>query len=1309
VVIFIFFKEFYNMNYKRSAFSLSLISLAIALFVGCHAEVPTTAPSQKSNSNTENRVDGDFAKGLLNRAAVIKSSKSITCKKYPNADDVLVDNYNFSKYNPDGTSITWDDVFIKVLTEKGRRDNQSISFYFALPYSTVKLKLLEVIKKDGTVVPVDIAANSKVMIDSSQMGQNIYNPNSKVLTVNIPGLEIGDMVRYLTNRNAVKPRVPNTWCDDFILEYTSPIKHMTIEVLAPAALPLSKVEIKNPIKGTVKYEKKKLKDAIRYKWAIKNVPRMFKEPNMPPLNTVVQRLLLSTINNWKDVSKWYWNLAKAHIEDVTPAMRKKVAELTKGAGTSQQKIKSIFHFVSQQIRYMGLTTEKEAPGYEPHDASLTFNNKYGVCRDKATLLVTMLRIAGFKAYPVLIMNGPKKDPDVPNPYFNHAITCIEEKSGKYMLMDSTDENTRVLFPAYLCNQSYLVAKPQGETLQTSPIIPASKNMMQITTHATVNDTGLMIAETALKFSGINDGAYRGYFANRKPLERKRFFEKIIKKIFPGAKLVDYDIQPKNIRDTSQGLKVYIRYIAENTMIKGDGKVMLPSPWMSSSIGMVNLILGKTGLEKRQYPLVTDIACGVREQFTIDLKNALGSKIALPDSKPIKQPGIEWYRTFDLKNKILSGKSEFILNKVEFSPKEYAGLKSALKKIEYNKRKKPLFYSVGVAKIADDMVTSNANVATLNTTVDYKVKDNSTWEVSRTIRKKILTYAGKKSFSDLKFLYNPAWENITVEYAKVTLKNGTVKKISKDEINLMDASWVGSAPRYPPSKILVISLPGVEVGSIIEYRVVRKYKNRPFFSALEYFQGFNPIVKKTVRMETPKEMKLKVSNRNRSGNNLFTYKNGTAGDYAWKGKGADALKWEQNLPPTWSFVPSCAVSSGSWRTYAALLDRTFKAAAKQQPATKKETAKILKGITDPLKKIEAIRNFVATHIKNAGPSLGALPLSAISPADTTLADGYGNNTDRAVLLYAMLKEAGFYPDFVVAADYPRIDELHRLDNVPQSNIFDKVLVLVIYKKQNIYLNDTNQYAELGTTSSGDSTALFCSSGKVGKITIDPKKENRSDVAYSIRLSKEGKAVITIKRSFYGVNYEYWKKKYAEMPVEEKSRYFQELVAAVSQSAVPAKKLTTDFSKYPGTEEFSVSIDNFAVIEKQYLYIKLPGSLKSVLGVFPDIRENPFLFNHAKKTTRSYLLNLPEEYANKIPIAPNSNTWTLPSNAGTIAIINDRDIFGATAKPVIFINQDVDLKPAMIPTSEFDAVQRISSSISNQKTQTLMMEKAEKSAK
>ena len=1321
----------YNMKHIQSTATLAIFTLLTALFIGCHSEISTkvqpsaqaqesseTAPESKPASTTptssitpattekkvHKNINPALKNGLINRSDVIKSAKDVTRQKYPNADDVLVDDYTLSKYNADGTSTVWDDTFIKILTEKGRRSNQTLSFYYSLPYSTIVLKGLEIIKKDGKVVPVDIKANSKIMINSSQMNANIYNPNNKILKVNMPGLEIGDMIRYVTFRNTVKARVPNTWSDSYLLEYTSPIKHYTIEIVAPTSLPLAKIEIKDPVKGTVTSTTQHDKDTIHYKWVVKDVPRMFTEPNMPPLSTVVQRLLVSTINKWEDLSKWYWQLSKPHIDKVTPEMRAKVAELTKDAGTSKQKIEAIFHFVSQKIRYMGITTEKEAPGYEPHDASLTFTNKYGVCRDKAALLTAMLRIAGFKAYPVLIMAGEKKDPDVPNPYFNHAITCVEQRDGDYILMDSTNENTKDIFPAYLCNRSYLVAKPQGETLKTSKIVPATKNMMQINTHATVNDAGLMIAETALYFSGINDGAYRGYFASLKPLERKRFFEKVIKKTFPGAKLVDYDIQPKDIRDTTQGLKVYIRYIANNTMIKGDGKVILPSPWLGSSIGLVNFLIGKTGLEKRKYPLVTEIACGVSEVFTVDLKNALGEEIALPNSTPVTSDGLKWYRTFKLQNKILTGKSEFMLTDVEFSPKEYAGLKKALQKIEYNKRKKPLFYSADVRKISENMVAGNANSVTLNETVDYKIKDKSNWEVARTVSKKILTYAGKKNSSELKFSYNPAWEDITVEYAKVILKDGTVKHVSKDELHTMDAPWVGAAPRYPPSKLLVLNLPGVEVGSTIEYRVVQKYKNRPFFSTIEYFQDFNPVIGKTVRLKAPKTMPLKISNRNRTGNTLFTYKNGKNGDYVWKSSDAAALKWERNLPPSWAFIPSTAISVGDWKTYAALLDRTLQAAAKKQTKTSDTVKQLLKGVNNPLEKIRLIRDFVATHVKNAGPDLGTLPLSAITQADRTLSDGYGNSPDRAVLLYAMLKAAGFYPEFVAVASYPRIDELKRLDFIPQTDIFRKVLVLITYKKQNIYLNDTDQYAKLGTTASEDRTALFCSSGKIGKITINPMDQNRSDVAYSIRISADGKAVITSKRSYYGTSYAYWKKKYAEMPEEKRRRYFQELVADISKSAVPAKKLTTDFSSYPGKEEFAVTVDNFGISEKNFLYIKLPGSLRNILGIYSDTRSNPFLFNTSKKSTRSFLLNLPKEYANKVPIAPNTNTWTMPAGAGKIAIVNDRDIFGATSKPVMFINQDIDLKPALVTASKFETVQRIASSVANLKNQTIMMEKS-----
>ena len=82
----------------------------------------------------------------------------------------------------------------------------------------------------------------------------------------------------------------------------------------------------------------------------------------------------------------------------------------------------------------------------------------------------MLREAGLDAYPVLISVGTKRDPEVPDPDFNHAIVCVQLKPGDYLLMDPTDENTRALLPTGDCNQSYpgLPARGRGPQNQSRP-------------------------------------------------------------------------------------------------------------------------------------------------------------------------------------------------------------------------------------------------------------------------------------------------------------------------------------------------------------------------------------------------------------------------------------------------------------------------------------------------------------------------------------------------------------------------------------------------------------------------------------------------------------------------------------------------------------------------------------------------------------------------------------------------------------------------------------------------------------------------
>ena len=83
-------------------------------------------------------------------------------------------------------------------------------------------------------------------------------------------------------------------------------------------------------------------------------------------------------------------------------------------------------------------------------------------------------------------------------------------------MDPTDENTKDIFPTYLQNMSYLVARPEGEILKTSPVIPAEKNMTQINNKAYLSAQGQLSAQSIIHFNGINDTVYRAHFSKLKP-------------------------------------------------------------------------------------------------------------------------------------------------------------------------------------------------------------------------------------------------------------------------------------------------------------------------------------------------------------------------------------------------------------------------------------------------------------------------------------------------------------------------------------------------------------------------------------------------------------------------------------------------------------------------------------------------------------------------------------------------------------------------------------------------------------------------
>jgi len=148
---------------------------------------------------------------LADSQPVLKAAAEITPAKFPDCDSATVEQKSVRVYRPDGTGESQDETFVKVLTEKGRRENRTLTLSFTRPYSSVAVVRLEVEKPDGAVLPVDVAANSKESINDSQMAMNIYDPNERLLRVNLPQVEIGDVIHSVIRQTTERPYIPGEY------------------------------------------------------------------------------------------------------------------------------------------------------------------------------------------------------------------------------------------------------------------------------------------------------------------------------------------------------------------------------------------------------------------------------------------------------------------------------------------------------------------------------------------------------------------------------------------------------------------------------------------------------------------------------------------------------------------------------------------------------------------------------------------------------------------------------------------------------------------------------------------------------------------------------------------------------------------------------------------------------------------------------------------------------------------------------------------------------------------------------------------
>lgn len=1258
-------------------------------------------PAPLARAGTNDYLGARWA--LADTASVLAAANAITPAAYPDCDIATVEQRSVRVFRADGTGEAQDETFVKVLTEKGRRANRTLGLSFMLPYSTVAVPVLEIVKPDGKVEPVDVAANSKETIDASQMDMNIADPNSKILQVNLPKVEIGDVVHSVTRTTTERPYIPGQFAEENVLENNGFIRHVTYQVFAPADRPLQKVGLRDAIPGTVAYSAETNADgSVTHLWTAANVPRMFDEPAMPPYEMTLQRLYVSTLPDWQAVSKWYWDLSKPHLDATSPEMQQAVSNLTAGAQTDLEKIKAVFYHVSKKIRYMGLTPEKDRPGFEPHDVCLTFGKKYGVCRDKAALLVEMLREAGLRAYPVLINVGTKRDPEVPDPGFNHAIVGVELGKGNYLLMDPTDENTRELLPHYDCDQTYLICRPEGEKLLISPVQPPEENLMRVKTTGTLSAAGVLNARTELSFAGVNDDAYRNAFVKMKPDDVRRFFERDLKQLLPGAKLKSLKLTPENLLDMATNLHAEIEFSAAGLTATGNGKSIVTLPWVGKGVGILNFILRDAGLEKRKYPMQTGTTGGLDEEVSLTLDDGFDQVVSLPDCPAVTDACLDSREQVSFAGKTLTATRELALKVVEFSPAQYATLKQTLKQQDYDARKMPVLAlnknagakpaeTIGATNAA--AVQSDAVILESRKQLDVTDAHSSVFRVK--YAKRILSYEGKKREAELKLDFNPSCSVAKLVSAVTIARTGERAEISPGEINIMDAGWNASAKRYTGGKILVANLPNVDLGSTIEVEFEITSTNRPYLAGFETFQFPDALEAKSVRLTAPANVKIqtRISGANGCVKEDLKTADGRQ-EFSWTAKNVRALPAEGQLPPEWTYNPGVSYFVGDVNDYYRELQKTLLDRAGKNSQAAARARQLTSSATNRMESLKIIRDFIVKSIRLAGPGFSELPLSELSAAATTLADGYGHLADRAILFHAMLAAAGFKPEFVLASDLPPIASIAGVvKHFPLPQNFQYPLVRVVVDGQPYYLNDTDQYAQPGTTAHAHRLALALATRAIVEIKPAKNCDEHSETLYTLALDKDGQAQIGVTRRYFGSDFNGRNRYFSELPPEERRRYYQQVVSGVAQGARPMGDLVTKFDAYPGTEQYSVTVDNYAVVDGKYLYFDLPFT-PSLFPAGADKRELPLFIANGSRSRISTEISLPPEFRRRVIAPPGKK---LSAAGGGTARVTATDAAGK-----ILLTHELETTPAIVAAADYPTLLKAESALRQKSSRAFLLQ-------
>ena len=381
-------------------------------------------------------------------------------------------------------------------------------------------------------------------------------------------------------------------------------------------------------------------------------------------------------NQWRAIGQWETTL-EANRPDPSPEITSQTQTLIAGAPDFYTKLSRITDYIQKNIRYF--IVERGIGGWQANHAADIYRNRYGDCKDKTTLLISMLQVAGIHAvYMPVDSHRGYVDPDAPSRYSNHMITAIElpadvqdprlkavvkAKDGKrYLIFDPTDERTPV---------GNLPSDEQGGygTLVTGatsqiialPVLDPDANGSERKGSFTLAADGTLTGSVDSSHIGPKGADLRSFLKYTDDKERREYWERSVAETLPGVTLDAFEFNQPAALD--KPLEFHYKVTARQYSHQA-GPLLLVRPRVVGSYAR------PFDDKPRIYPIDLDATGRWRDSF--DIAIPAGYVVdEIPDPVDLDLDFASYHSKVSAKGNLLHYEREYIVRQVEIPPSKAA--------------------------------------------------------------------------------------------------------------------------------------------------------------------------------------------------------------------------------------------------------------------------------------------------------------------------------------------------------------------------------------------------------------------------------------------------------------------------------------------------------------------------------------------------------------------------------------------------------------------------------------------------------------